>query len=272
MTNETGTYSGLSDDEYRNKRGFSSTMVRRFLDAPAKAQYLLSGEHEPEPPSETLITGQLCHALVLEPETVPHRFAVMPEGLKRTTKAGKQTYAELQQTVGDQGHVVSHKQMMIAEGVRQSVLNHPLASQYLALGQPELSVFVRDPITDVLLCCRCDWLCRYPAVIVDLKTSQTASADGFARHALHYGYHLQAAHYLEVCRLAKIDAHDFVFIAVEKEPPYLCQLFHLSAQLLETTCEQWRLAVNQYAQCVADNHWPGYGNEIVSIEQPRWML
>ena len=272
MADDTGTYSGLSDEDYRSKGGLSSTLLRRFLDAPAKAQHYLYGDDEPEPPSETLVTGQLCHALVLEPGTVPHRFAVMPEGLKRTTKAGKETYAELKQTVGEQGHVVSHKQMVIAEGVRKSVRAHPLASQYLATGDAELSVFARDPITDMLLCCRCDWLCRYPLVIVDLKTAQTASADGFARHALNYGYHLQAAHYREVCRLAKIEASDFVFIAVEKEPPYLCQLFHLSEQLMETACEQWRLAVNHYAQCVADNDWPGYGDVLVNIEQPRWML
>lgn len=265
-----GQFIGLTDQEYRDQGGLTSTLLRQFLQAPAKAEYCQRHRDDDRPVSDVYQTGVLCHAMVLEPETVPDRFAVMPEGLKRTTKEGKRVYAELVEQVG--AHcVVSAAQVQTANGVRDSVMVHERAGKYFSYGKAEVSVFAKDAVTDLLLQCRCDWLCQYPPVIVDLKTSTTASADGFASHAIRYGYHLQAVHYLEVCRLAGIEVEDFLFVAVEKEPPYLCQVFRLSDVLKDAALETWRRGVDQYARCVSDGIWPGYGSEIVSIDKPRWL-
>lgn len=265
-----GQFVGLTDQEYRDRGGLTSTLLRQFLRAPAKAEYCQRHRDDDKPVSDVFQTGVLCHAMVLEPETVPDRFAVMPEGLKRTTKEGKRVYAELVEQVGAV-NVMTAAQMQTAIGVRDSVFGHERASKYLAFGHPEVSVFARDVVTDLLLQCRCDWLCRYPPVIVDLKTTVSADVDGFTSHAIKYGYHLQAVHYLEVCRLAGIEVDDFLFIAVEKDPPYLCQVFHLSEIFKDSTWNAWRKALDRYAQCLSDDVWPGYGDEIVSIDKPRWM-
>ncbi len=267
---EPGIYESLADAEYRAGGGLSSTLLRQFLSAPAKAHYHVHHGSDRDTISDPLLMGLLCHALVLEPETVAARFAVMPEGLNRQTKAGKAEYAQLLEDVGPDGHVVKHDMMQHAIAVQASVMSHERASRYFACGQPELSVFTKDVVTGLLLCCRCDWLCRYPRVIVDLKTCVSASAEVFGREAFRYGYHLQAFHYLEVCRLAGIEVDDFLFVAVEKEPPYLCQVFRLSDVLMEWSYDTWRDGINRFAVCQSENHWPGYGNDIVDIELPRW--
>ena len=272
MAMEPGIYKGLSDSDYRAGGGLTSTLLRKFMKAPRVARAVLEGEFGDEPePSEVLKTGLLCHAMVLEPETVNGRFAVMPEGLKRTTKEGKATYQALCDEVGDTGVVVKNDQWVTACGVRDSVLAHPLASRYLACGDPELSVFVRDPETGLLLCCRCDWLCPYPCVVVDLKSCMTADLYGFSRDAIKHGYHVQAAHYIEVCRLAGIKAKDFLFIAAEKEVPYLCRLFRLSPVLLDYSRQLWRDAVNNYSESQQTGVWPGYDTGISDIALPRYL-
>ena len=269
---EPGIYGSLCDSEYRAGGGLSSTLLRQFLAAPAKAHYMNSDKPEKEESiSDVFLLGILCHAMVLEPHTVESRFGVMPKGLTRQTKAGKEAYAGLLEEVGPDGYVVKHDMMQHAIGVQESVLSHPRASRYFACGDAELSVFAKDIITDLLLCCRCDWLCRYPQVIVDLKTCINASAEAFSRDAVKHGYHLQAIHYLEVCRLAGIEVDDFMFVAVEKEPPYLCQVFRLSEVLKSWAYEQWREGVNHYAICNSEGVWPGYSDDVVDIVLPRWI-
>ena len=271
-TKEPGTYEGLSDDEYRAAGGLSSTLLRKFLLAPAAAYHHLHHRgSETEPISDVLLMGILCHAMVLEPDTVSSRFAVMPEGLTRQTKAGKEAYAKLKEEVGPGGYVVKQDMMQGAIHVRESVMSHGRAGKYFSLGSAELSVFAKDVLTGLLLCCRCDWLCRYPSVVVDLKTCANASAEGFSRDAVRHGYHIQAVHYLEVCRMAGIEVDDFLFVAVEKEPPYLCQVFRLSDVLKGWTYDHWRDGVNRFAQCQANDDWPGYGTDVVDIVLPRWV-
>ena len=266
-----GIYRGLCDRDYRAGGGLTSTLLRRFMKAPRVARAVMEGEFGEPASSDALVTGVLCHACVLEPETVPGRFAVMPEGLKRTTKAGKAQYAALVDSLDEEGVVVRHDQWQVAHGVRDSVYAHPKAARYLSYGDAELSVFAVDPVTGLLLCCRCDWLCRYPCAVVDLKTCMTADVQGFSRDAVKHGYHIQAAHYLEVCRMAGIDAGDFLFIAAEKEVPYLCRMFRLSPLFMETSRGLWREAVNDYAGCLETGVWPGYDQDVNEIALPRYL-
>ena len=268
---DSGIFMSLSDDEYRAGGGLSSTLLREFIKAPALAWHHLHHRKD-KPPSDAFVTGLLCHALVLEPDTVPSRFIVCPESINKRTKAGKAELAALTEELESGGQLVTQEQMNAAIGVRDSVMAHEKAGKYFALGKPELSVFAKDPITGISLCCRCDWLCKYPPAIIDLKTSVSAASESFQISAIKYGYHIQAVHYLETCRYAGLDVDEFTFVAVEKEPPYLCQLFRLSPVLHDHSYNIWREAVNQFAQAQADNDWPGYGQDIIDIELKRWML
>jgi hypothetical protein len=103
--------------------------------------------------------------------------------------------------------------------------------------------------------------------IVDLKTCTDASPSGFARACAAFGYHVQAAHYLNVTF-----AERFVFIAVEKTFPYAVGVYELDAAAMAAGKEQCRIGLQTISDCRAINEWPGYTTTCDTITMPGWAL
>ena len=111
--------------------------------------------------------------------------------------------------------------------------------------------------------------CRRRAV--DLKTSAGASPRKIERAVWDYGYHIQAAHYLEGMRvlgLAKTPAMAFIF--VDKARPHLVNVVQLNHLALEAGAHYARQARLIFAECQQSGVWPGWGDDIQLIELPAY--
>lgn len=64
-------------------------------------------------------------------------------------------------------------------------------------------------------------------VAVDLKTARDASPNGFTRAIADHSYDVQRAWYLDALRWLTGETAEMVFVAVEKEPPYLVAVHQL---------------------------------------------
>lgn len=149
---------------------------------------------------------------------------------------------------------------------------HPAAHALLTgvPGEAEKSVYWIDPATGVLCRCRPDWW-RDDNVIVDLKTTEDASPEGFAKSMANYRYDVQAAYYLDgVQQATGKRPKAFVFIAVEKKPPYAVGVYVLDSESREIGRAQYQHDLRVYADCLANDNWPGYGDKIQTISLPAW--
>lgn len=107
--------------------------------------------------------------------------------------------------------------------------------------------------------------------IIDLKTTVSARADAFAKSVANYNYHFQDAMYSRGWKKAGGgDVEDFVFLAVEKDPPYAAALYRLTDEARKEGLEMFRQSLRLYRQCVENDHWPGYPTETQTIDLPRW--
>ena len=95
---------------------------------------------------------------------------------------------------------------------------------------------------------------------------------GFSKSAANFKYHWQAAFYLDGLRASGDfgEVEDFVFVVVEKEPPYGVGIYRASDQFVQIGRDQYREAMENFAVCQRDDHWPGYDTKIVDLELPRW--
>lgn len=153
-----------------------------------------------------------------------------------------------------------------------AVHSHPAAGALLTgcPGEAEKSVYWNDAITGVLCRCRPDWW-RDDNVIVDLKTTEDASPEGFAKSMANYRYDVQAAYYMDgIQKATRKRPKAFVFIAVEKKPPYGVGVYVLDADSLELGRAQYQHDLRIYAECVRTGEWPGYGDKIQTISLPAW--
>lgn len=151
---------------------------------------------------------------------------------------------------------------------------HQLAGALLepGSGNPEVSAFVRDPESGVLLRARFDWL-RHDGIVVDYKTTGKLAKPALVSKSLYeLGYCLQAATYSHVAALCGVELNGFEFVMQETSPPYAPSVFHVGPQSLELGLIRMREAVALYGECVASGDWPGYPAESVEVDVPFWAL
>lgn len=258
-----------------------SAVSKHWLDlierSPAHLHYMLEN---PEDKAETpaLKFGRIVHSAILEPDTFVEVYAVMPEGLRKPTQAqlkaakpsdatAKQIAAWEEWTADNAGReIITAEEWDLAQAMRRAVHAHPKAHALLRLGAPEQTTFWEEPNTGERCKARADWLHGTEAsVIVDVKTCEDARAVQFAKSIVNYRYDVQAAHYEE-----GFDLPRFVFIAVEKKPPHGVAVYAVDSEILFRGYAARERNLATYAECKATGIWPGYSQEIETLQLPAW--
>ena len=171
--------------------------------------------------------------------------------------------------------IVEDVQMRTALAQAAAVRALPDVAALLGDGYGEASAFWIDEATGELCKCRPDWVS--PAgdgvILVDGKTCQDASPEGFGRAVANYAYDLQAAHYAEGFRLATgLRVYGFIFAAVESAWPHAAAAYMLPDDWLDAALIERRRLIDLYAKCRRENRWPGYGSQLRQLVRPRWHL
>jgi hypothetical protein len=251
-----GIYPNLSHEEYHAMVDVvSNSYLGRLDHCPAAARI-------PMPETPALAFGRAFHAYVLDgEESFNSTFAVAPVADRRT-KEGKAIYeAFSKESVGKT--VISPEDHETIQDMFSALATHPIAAKLLMEGRSEMSVFWTDETTKLPCKCRPD---RIPdgdhGVILDLKTVRSASIHAFTSACMSYGYAREAGMYIEGLNAvtnAKVDA--FVFICIEKEPPYRTEIYTLEDLFLEYGKQEFRRLITIEAECRKHDFWPHWKNE-----------
>ena len=164
----------------------------------------------------------------------------------------------------------------VLETMVANIRAHPLASRLLDpdAGAPEQSLYQVDPETGVMLRGRLDYLPHTTGrrmIVCDLKTAISADPDEFGKAAANNGYDMQDAWYRDLINLLRLDPDPgFVFVVVEKSPPYLVNVVALNAEAVRIGRIRNRRAIRTYAECLAADAWPGYPAEVNAVNLPVW--
>jgi len=258
---ELGRISLPAEQYHADRSAVSKGWLDRIDRSPAHLRAYLDGIERPDTPA--LILGRLVHVAVLEPDLLTQQFVTAPQEINRRTKLGRDEYAAwLKENAHKQ--VVTESQLDLAVAMRDSVHKNKAARALLGIGDPEQTVVWQNSETGERCKARADWLRDFP---VDVKTTQDARPEPFARSIVSYRYDVQAGHYLE-----GFEADRFVWIAVEKDPPYACAVYAVDDVIRARGRAARDRNLRTYAECRASNKWPAYPDVINTIELPRWAL
>ncbi len=257
---------------YHSIMAMSAGGLKRMAQSPAHFYGLQLDPQRPigGEPTPAMKNGTLVHTALFEPATVAARYVIKPDGMSFATKEGK-AWKELN---GDR-EIVDSAQMLAALAQAKAVRALPDIAALMVEGQPEVSAFWIDEQTGEHCKCRPDFVS--PAgdgvILVDGKTSQDVSLEGFGRAIWNFDYHLQAAWYSDGYELATgKKVHGFVFAAVESTWPHAAAAYMLDDVVLDKARAKNRQLLDLYAECKRTGDWPGYPTEIQPITLPAWAM
>lgn len=272
--NDVQVIEGMTNDAYHAHEAISASGLKLIGRSPLHywAAYI-DPDREPREETPALRLGTAIHTAVLEPLRFAEEYAVAPK-VDRRTKDGKEQWTAFEAECESTGKkVISDGDFATCMAISERLNKHPAASVLFRSGVAELSMFWEDPETGVQCKCRPDWLIKKTAII-DVKSTQDASASGFARSVANYEYHMQAAWYLDGVRacLGEDAPGAFIFAAFEKDAPHAVAFYNADAEMIELGRREYRRRLKTYAECKTRDFWPGYPAGITSLSLPAWVL
>lgn len=261
MTQQIGVFD-YTNEVYHSSEGISRSKLWTYKQLPYKFWYEnLSGKFVPQTDKESYILGDLVHTLCLEPDKFSSRYVISPE-IDRRTKAGKEEYIAIMQDIGDR-KLVKADVLKVALDMKSAVCTNQTASNLLVDARFEQSIYWKHEPTGLICKARPDvWQGR---IVSDLKTTLDAGFRGFQGSAYKYGYFLQAAMIYEALKSIDEPFHNFVFICVEKSPPYAIGLYMLDDEALQFGIDMFHSLMERIAISYDKNVWPDYGIQKLTI-------
>lgn len=260
----------MTEKEYRSHPAISRSELFNFRKTPLHFKY--AREHPPEP-TAALIFGQAFHKFVLEPDGFGEEFVVAPD-VDRRTKAGREQWAAFQEAANGK-QIITSADMSTIQGMRESLMANKYVRFLIEKSQHELPLFWTDELSGEECKCRLDMFLgdTSPRIVADLKSCMSASKDEFSRSAYKHGYDLQVYQYLEGVShnfgMAPdpIKPDTFIFVAVEKTPPYAINVMAADADMISRGEQLFRDFIGTYHECKTTGDWYSYNGHFGAINR-----
>jgi hypothetical protein len=281
-----GVYDNIQAEEYHRILGLTKSGLMMLRKSPAHFWHWMTSPAEAS--TKAMHIGTATHLAVFEPQKWDDEIVVVPpEAPKKPTKAQMEAKKPSEDAVTaiawwkefyakHEGKIIlSQEENQEVNAMAAMVRGNKEVEPYLIhpSAKVEVSIVSTEKVKGLDIVCkgRCDLITMDNTVIVDLKTTEDASAEGFSKSFMSYGYWMQAAHYIAICRASGIPIEKFIFIAVEKNPPYCTALYELDAASLEKAFAIRQRLLENLSDCIARNEFPAYTKGTQSLTLPPWI-
>jgi hypothetical protein len=240
--------------------------------------HALEEKLHPKEDTEAQGFGQALHMAILDPSAFETEFAFSPlnpetgRDYDRRTKEGKAAWTAFEAQNKDKILVKGSEAARIRR-ISEKVWAHPTAREILGgRGTNELGVVWTDPESGVLCKALIDRVTQFEGwtTIVDLKSTVDASDDGWPRQVMRWGYHIQAAYYMDGFNSIQEGKRRFVFIAVEKDPPYALRVHEPKPSAIAQGRIEYKALLLQFAEALKNDYWPSYPEGVNEFNLPEW--
>jgi exodeoxyribonuclease VIII len=241
--------------DYFSVEALSASGIKQLLRSPAHYRAWMDEKREP---TAAMQFGTVAHSFILE--------GVAEYGVKTlnwATKEGKEEKAKLE-ALGKPIISVDDQQRLY--DMHETIDRHKLA-KHLIINLTHIEHEIFFNIHGVPCKAKIDGIIAKgdgTYRIVDLKTCQDASMDGFAQQIRKYRYDIQAMFYRRAVAQhfdAPIEAVGFDFIAVETAQPHAVSVYGIEERHLSRATADIEAALARYARCIKDNKWPAYSDD-----------
>lgn len=265
---------GMSNADYHALPSVSSSQLKTILRSPAHYREAYLSGKEKKPPTADMLLGSLTHTLFLEPEMFAEEYVESVKFDMRTNagKAAAATFAEL--AAGRTP--VTTEQIQQAHAMANAMCDS-IAHAAMTGGHAEASIFFKDPGTGLECRIRPDYHVApgdaWPdGLIIDVKSTDDARSEAFARTCVKFGYDLSAAMYSDgfMQEYGTQNPPVFLLLVVERDAPHGVACYEISDEMLAKGQAKYRTAINTLFACQESGEWPCYPDVIQKLDLPKW--
>jgi hypothetical protein len=214
--------------------------------------------------STALTVGRVLHTLILEPQKETATVAIW----KGARRFGKEWDAF--KVASDGKDIVTADEYEMVSAMRDTFLGKALTRNLLKGASVEGVAVWTDPATGIELKARLD--IYKPGAVFDLKSTSTQTKEDFLRDAYKFGYHRQAAWYLDAARAVTGQAFDeFFIVAIEKKAPFDLSVYRVDQSMIALGRAENAQNIALYATCLASDVWPGRPEIVEQLTLPGWV-
>lgn len=265
---------GMSNADYHELPSVSSSQLKTILRSPAHYREAYLSGKEKKAPTADMLLGSLTHTLFLEPEQFAEEYVESVKFDMRTT-AGKTAAATFAELAAGRTSVTA-EQIQQAQNMANALCDS-IAYNAMTGGYAESSIFFQDADTGLQCRIRPDYHVApgdaWPdGLIIDVKSTDDARAEAFARTCVKFGYDLSAAMYSDgfMQEYGTQNPPVFLLLVVERDTPHGVACYEISDEMLAKGREKYRKAMNALAACQESGEWPCYPDEIKKLDLPKW--
>jgi len=254
----------------------SNSMLGQLAASPElfRDYYVTKTRTRPEP-NESMAFGSLLHCMVLEPHLVGVQYA-LKDGIDRRTKEGKAAWAKLcVEAIGKT--IVTGDDYNKALTCASRLLSHDQAGKlltaHLQFGMGIVESRIDFELDGTPMRCKPDLILPSHSVIVDVKTTKSASPGEFANSCADYGYARQAALYMHAAAMHYGSDFRFVFAVVATNEPYEVACYELDDEAIDYGMADAKRLIAEYQRRMESNDWrPDWSSGIVPLSLPKYLL
>lgn len=272
MIRAPGIYEGVAMADYLSQRvrspSVSGSELAR-LDATTPAHFFAQWSGNPNraerEQSPAMAFGTAFHAYVLEPTKFSAEYAFKPDDMDGRTKEGRAWAAENATKT-----IITTAQLNTIQRMRVAMMQKPKTANLFDAFRPEVTL-VREE-AGVWLKSRPDAMNDKRRIAVNLKTCESAAEDDVRKAIEAYGgtYYVSAALCLDMLKALTGEDWSYIFVFVEKAPPYESRRVVLKPTVIEWGRMRYRRALAKFAHCVKTGQWPGYDDATIEADLPVW--
>lgn len=252
----------MTEQEYRQAEGVNKSTLWNLRKSPAHYKYFLENQRED---TAAFAFGRAVHAAILTPSAFKKDFAIIPEGIDRRTKAGKEEYQAFVEAAAGKEILTAEDAGAVKAIVKAFKANKDAVS-LLKGTKRERPIFWTDG-NGVKCKCRVDAF--RDGLMIDLKTAADAETETFSREALRYGYDVQAAHYIDGYQHKHSAVMpDWYFIVIEKSEPYAINILKADLGFIDHGFIVRQQLIEKLLSCQEQDSFPGYGMNDLCL--PVW--
>ena len=215
--------------------------------------------------------GSAIHLFLLENAKFKDRVVEIPTEVLASNGAKSGNKWKEFEAANEKKILLKTAEMQSVLACVESIMQHPSAMEILA-APAHIEQFVEAEIFGIKARGIPDICLQRGGVVVDVKSTSMVDEYEFRSQVKKLGYHIQAAWYLELCSTFYGKRYSqFVFIAVETEPPYRCRCYYLDEAFLQEGRMIAAGLAEEYAGRYAANDWlEDCDKNIIFIEKGRF--